>query len=181
MNFRIQSRLFTWPVKMVTQKQLIENQKRRFMLNVGSSVILGQSLVVLGHAKRFLEVHLFEMQHFENDQFYDQGSTWACKIFFWKCTFSKCSILKMTNIMIHCGSSDSIFSKHQLSSPPEQPRVAKEREEPTEFEFLGFRCDHDVLRAVEAKNRSKTAKFCQKCPFLSDFWLLALLKLHGCT
>ena len=74
---------------------------------------------------------------------------------------------------------DKIHDISTSCSPPGWRRVSKKRERPTEFEFLGFRCDHEVLRALEAKNRSKTGVFDEIWLFLSGFWLLALLKLHG--
>ena len=57
----------------------------------------------------------------------------------------------------------------------------KRTRKPTEFEFLGFRCDHEVLKEPEAKNGSKKGVFDEIWLFLSGFWLLVLLKLHGRT
>ena len=62
------------------------------------------------------------------------------------------------------------FSKPLAVLPQGGQGCQKKREKPTEFEFLSFRCDHEVLRALEAKNRSKRAKFHQKRLFLSGFW-----------
>ena len=52
-----------------------------------------------------------------------------------------------------------IFFQSASYPPPGWPRLSKEREEPKEFEFLGLRYDHEVLRVLEAKNCSKTAEF----------------------
>ena len=57
----------------------------------------------------------------------------------------------------------------------------KKREKHTEFEFLGFRCDHEVSKEPGAKSGSKMGVFDEIWLFLSGFWLLALLKLHGRT
>ena len=59
--------------------------------------------------------------------------------------------------------------------------MSKKRENPTEFEFLGFRCDHEVLKELEAKNGSKMGVFDEIWLFLRRFLLLAHFKLHGRT
>ena len=76
---------------------------------------------------------------------------------------------------------DKIDDISTSCSPPGWQGVSKKRERPTEFEFLGFRCDHEVLKALEAKNGSKTGVFDEIWLFLRCFWLLAPFKLHGRT
>ena len=63
--------------------------------------------------------------------------------------------------------------------PPGWPRGSTGPGEPTEFDFLSYRCDHADLKQLEAKNLSKRAKIDKKCPFLRGFWFLEVLKLHG--
>ena len=66
-----------------------------------------------------------------------------------------------------------------IDTPLGCPGESKDPGEPTEFDFLGYRCDHAVLKQLEAKNLSKRAKIDKKCPFLRGFWFLEVLKLHG--
>ena len=51
--------------------------------------------------------------------------------------------------------------------------------ETIEFEFLGFRFDHEGLEQLEPKNSSKSAENHQKCLFLSSFWVPVALNLQG--
>ena len=82
---------------------------------------------------------------------------------------------------MHYGFLDLIFYQTTSISPPWVPGVSKNREEPTELDFRVFGCNHEVLEKLEAKNLLKVAKFVQKCLNFRRFWLLAPLKLHGCT
>ena len=60
------------------------------------------------------------------------------------------------------------------------PRGPTDPEEPTEFEFLGYKCDHEALEPLETKNLSKMGIFYEFWLFLRGFWLLAISKQHGC-
>ena len=51
--------------------------------------------------------------------------------------------------------------------------------EATEFDFLGFGCDHEALEPLETKNLSKPGILYEFWLFLKGFWLLAVLKQHG--
>ena len=59
------------------------------------------------------------------------------------------------------------------------PRGSTDREKPTEFEFLGLSCDHEVLKHLEAKNLVKIGIYDDIWLFLRGFWLLDVLKPHG--
>ena len=59
------------------------------------------------------------------------------------------------------------------------PWVPRGLELTPEHSFKGLVLDHQVLKQLEAKNLSKTAKFDQKQQFLSVFLDLASLKLDG--
>ena len=65
--------------------------------------------------------------------------------------------------------------------PPGWPWVSKKREKPTGSEFVGFRCDHEVEKELEAKNGSKMGVFDEIWLFLRRFLLIALFKLDGRT
>ena len=64
---------------------------------------------------------------------------------------------------------------------PGCPGGSTDREKPTEFKFLGLRCDHEVFKHLEAKNLIKIGVFDDILLFLRGFWLLAVLKPHGRT
>ena len=63
--------------------------------------------------------------------------------------------------------------------PPGCPGGSTDREKPTESEFLGLRCDHEVLKLLEAKYLVKIGFFDDIVLFLRGFWLLDTLKPHG--
>ena len=50
--------------------------------------------------------------------------------------------------------------------------------ETKEFDFLGSRCDHEVLKQLEPKNHSKSAEIHKKCRFLRGFQENSALKPH---
>ena len=52
-------------------------------------------------------------------------------------------------------------------------------EETKEFDFLGLRCDHEVLEQLFPKNLSKIGIFYEFRHFLGVFLVLVALKLHG--
>ena len=54
-------------------------------------------------------------------------------------------------------------------------------EEPVEFEFLGLRCDHQVLKHLETKNLSNFGIFDEIWLFLGGLLLLAFSNPHGCN
>ena len=49
----------------------------------------------------------------------------------------------------------------------------------TEFDFLGFGCDHEALEPLETKNLSKPGILYEFWLFSRGFWLLVVLKQHG--
>ena len=57
--------------------------------------------------------------------------------------------------------------------------MSKERGEPIQFDFLGLKCDHQVLEQLEPKNLAKMGNFNKILLFLSGFWILAVFKLDG--
>ena len=59
------------------------------------------------------------------------------------------------------------------------PRGSTDLGEPTEFEFQGYRCNHEALEPLETKNLSKMGIFYEFRLFSRGFWLLAVLKQHG--
>ena len=63
--------------------------------------------------------------------------------------------------------------------PPGCPWVPGGPEVTPEPSFKGLVLDHQVLKQLEAKNLSKTAKFDQKQQFLRVFLALASLELDG--
>ena len=71
------------------------------------------------------------------------------------------------------------FFHSTIDTPPGCPGGSTDRENPTEFEFLGLRCDHEVLKHLEAKNLVKIGIFDDISSVLRGFWLLAALKPHG--
>ena len=66
-----------------------------------------------------------------------------------------------------------------IDTPPGDPGGSTDPGETKEFNILGFRCDHEVLKQLEPKNLFKSAENHKKCLFLRGFWVLATLKLHG--
>ena len=66
-----------------------------------------------------------------------------------------------------------------LAVHPQGGHGCQNNEKTTGFKFLCSRCDHEVLKELEAKNSSKMGIFDQIWLFLRRFWLLAPLKLHG--
>ena len=54
-------------------------------------------------------------------------------------------------------------------------------EEPVKFEFLGLRCNHQVLKHLETKNLSNFGIFDEIWLFLGGFFLLASSSPHGRT
>ena len=59
------------------------------------------------------------------------------------------------------------------------PRGSKDSGGTKEFQFLGFRRDHEALEQLERKNLSKTGIFYDFRHFLRGFWVPVALKLHG--
>ena len=51
-----------------------------------------------------------------------------------------------------------IFFQSTSSSPLGVPRASKNLKGPTELDFKGFGCNHEVLKELEANNLSKVAK-----------------------
>ena len=68
-----------------------------------------------------------------------------------------------------------------IDAAPGTARVPKCREETTQFEFLGFWCNHMVLELLQAEFLPKRAKSHQKSLNFRGFWPLATLKPRGCT
>ena len=66
-------------------------------------------------------------------------------------------------------------------SPPGVPRVSKNWERSSAIDFKAFGCNHEVSGELEAKNFKNLGIFEQIWLLLRGFWLLASLKLHGCT
>ena len=86
----------------------------------------------------------------------------------WKC-----------DVRTHKGRLSQFFVHSAIDMPLGDPGGSTDLGEPTEFKFLGYRCDHAVLKQLEAKNLLKRAKINTKCPVLRGFWFLVVLKLHG--
>ena len=68
-----------------------------------------------------------------------------------------------------------------IDAAPGTARVPKCRVETTQFEFLGFWCNHVVLELLQAKTFTKRARNHKKSLNLPGFWPLAALKPRGCT
>ena len=68
-----------------------------------------------------------------------------------------------------------------IDAAPGTARVPKCQEENTQFELLGFWCDHVVLELLQAKTFTKRARNHKKSLNLPGFWPLAALKPRGCT
>ena len=66
-----------------------------------------------------------------------------------------------------------------IDTPPGGPGESTDPDETKEFDILGFRCDHEVLKQLEPKNLSKTGIFYEFWHIWSGFLLPAALKLHG--
>ena len=54
-------------------------------------------------------------------------------------------------------------------------------EEPVKFEFLGLRCNHQVLKHLETKNLSNFGTFDEIWLFWGGYLLLAYSNPHGRT
>ena len=61
-----------------------------------------------------------------------------------------------------------------IDAAPGTARVPKCREETTQFEFLGFWCNHMVLELLQAKILPKTARDYQKAKIFEVFGLQLL-------
>ena len=66
-----------------------------------------------------------------------------------------------------------------IDTPPGDPGGSTDPGETKEFNILGYRCDHEVLKQLEPKNLSKTGIFYEFWHFLSVFLVLVALKLYG--
>ena len=66
-----------------------------------------------------------------------------------------------------------------IDTPPGDPGGSTDLGETKEFDILGFRCDHEVLKQLEPKNLSKTGIFYEFRHILSGFLVPVALKLHG--
>ena len=82
---------------------------------------------------------------------------------------------KRKQVVSHCTftvAAGARFFHSTISAPPGYPLGSTDWSKPTDFEFLGFGCDHEVLERPEAKNLSKRAQYHQKRQFQRGTWLL---------
>ena len=79
---------------------------------------------------------------------------------------------KIQNKLLNC----NIFT---ISTPPGCPGASTNPGETSEFDNIGFGCDHEALELLETKNLSKTGPFYEFWLFLRGIWLLGVLKQHG--
>ena len=95
--------------------------------------------------------------------------------------------MKLTDIKDHFemitelpeGASDSKIQNKRLNClylyywyAPRVPRGSTDLGKPTEFEFQGYRCNHEALEPLDTKNLSKMGIFHEFRLFSRGFWHL---------